>query len=59
MYVAGKISPSWNCFISAVTYYPIVLKSKIQYSEVWLMLSVFPHAILIWKMLSLGFGYRR
>lgn len=59
MYVAGRISPSWKCFISAVTYYPIVLKSKIQYNEVWLMLSVFPHAILIWKMLSLGFGYRR
>lgn len=60
MYVAGRISPSWKRFISAVTYYPIVLKPKIYYNEVWLMLSVFPQGMLIWKLwCPWNFGCRR
>lgn len=51
MYVTGRVSTSCKCFISAVTYYPIVLKPKIYYNEVWLMLSVLPHGILMWKLL--------
>lgn len=28
VYVADRISPSWKCLISAVTYYPIVAETK-------------------------------
>lgn len=60
MYAAGRISPSWKCFISAVTYYPIVLKPKIQYNEVWLTLCFSTwHANLEVVVVSLGFGCRR
>lgn len=27
-YVADKISPSWKCLVSAVTYYPIVAETR-------------------------------
>lgn len=28
VYVTDRISPSWKCLISAVTYYPIVAETK-------------------------------